>query len=79
MGLVCHLDDREDGRKGWDFSHIHGRYEEEDSLPWDYEEIIRSVLKDEMKLFHISTGATKKRIVFRGITKKSSAASLRMK
>jgi hypothetical protein len=34
--------------KGWDFSHIHGRYEEE-------------------------------RIVFRGITKKSSAASLRMK
>ena len=34
--------------KGWDFSHIHGHYEEE-------------------------------RIVFRGITKKSSAASLRMK
>ena len=30
-------------------------------------------------IFHISTGATKKRIVFRGITKKSSAASLRMK
>jgi hypothetical protein len=30
-------------------------------------------------IFHISTGATKKRIVFRGITKKSSAAFLRMK
>ena len=23
--------------KGWrDFSHIHGRYEEENDLPWDY-------------------------------------------
>lgn len=22
---------------GWDFSHIHGRYEEEHDLPWDYE------------------------------------------
>jgi hypothetical protein len=43
--------------KGWDFSHIHGRYEEEDSLPWDYEEIIRSVLKDEMKLLDYDTGA----------------------
>ena len=41
--------------KGWDFSHIHGRYEEEDSLPWDYEEIIRSVLKDEMKLLESKT------------------------
>ena len=41
--------------KGWDFSHIHGRYEEEDSLPWDYEEIIRSVLKDEMKLLDYDT------------------------
>ena len=22
---------------GWDFSHINGRYEEENDLPWDYE------------------------------------------
>lgn len=21
---------------GWDFSHIHGKYEEENDLPWDY-------------------------------------------
>ena len=42
--------------KGWDFSYIHGRYEEEDSLPWDYEAIIRSVLKDEMKLLDYDTG-----------------------
>ena len=27
--------------KGWDFSHIHGRYEEENDLPWDYEKIVR--------------------------------------
>ena len=23
---------------GWDFSHIEGRYMEEDDLPWDYRE-----------------------------------------
>lgn len=42
--------------KGWDFSHIHGRYEEEDNLPWDYEAIIRSVLTDEMELLDYDTG-----------------------
>ena len=42
--------------KGWDFSHLRGRYEEEDCLPWDYEAIIRSVLKDEMKLLDYDTG-----------------------
>ena len=43
--------------KGWDFSHIHGRYKEEDNLPWDYEAIIRSVLQDDMKLLDYDTGA----------------------
>ena len=42
--------------KGWDFSHIRGRYDEEDRLPWNYEAIIRSVLKDEMKLLDYDTG-----------------------
>ncbi|MBR4394300.1 MAG: class I SAM-dependent methyltransferase, partial [Oscillospiraceae bacterium] len=42
--------------KGWDFSHIRGRYEEENRLPWDYEAIIRSTLKDEMKLLDYDTG-----------------------
>ena len=42
--------------KGWDFSHIHGRYEEDEHLPWDYEAIIRSALKDEMKLLDYDTG-----------------------
>ena len=40
---------------GWDFSHIRGRHEE-DSLPWDYEAIVRGVLKDEMKLLDYDTG-----------------------
>lgn len=42
--------------KGWDFSHIDGRYEETDCLPWDYKAIIRSVLKDDMKLLDYDTG-----------------------
>ena len=42
--------------KGWDFSHIHGRYQEEDDLPWDYEAIIRSVLQVDMKLLDYDTG-----------------------
>ena len=40
---------------GWDFSHIHGRYEEE-HFPWNYEAIIRSVLTDEMRLLDYDTG-----------------------
>ena len=41
---------------GWDFSHIHGRYEEEEDLPWDYKEIIEEHLTDDMKLFDFDTG-----------------------
>jgi SAM-dependent methyltransferase len=41
---------------GWDFSHIHGRYEEEDDLPWDYEAIIKSYLTDNMQLMDFDTG-----------------------
>ena len=25
---------------GWDFSHISGRYTEQDDLPWDYRAVI---------------------------------------
>ena len=42
--------------KGWDFSHIRGRYREEDALPWDYAAEIRGVLRDEMKLLDYDTG-----------------------
>ena len=42
--------------KGWDFSHIHGRYEEENSLPWDYATIIHELLREDMKLLDYDTG-----------------------
>ena len=41
--------------RGWDFSHIDGRYEEE-KLPWDYREIIRRYLDPSMKILDIDTG-----------------------
>ncbi|MEE0856418.1 MAG: SAM-dependent methyltransferase [Ruminococcus sp.] len=41
---------------GWDFSHINGRYEEDNDLPWDYKQIVLSYLKDDMKLLDIDTG-----------------------
>lgn len=41
---------------GWDFSHIHGRYEEENDLPWDYEKIVREYLKDDLKILDYDTG-----------------------
>lgn len=41
---------------GWDFSHINDRYTEETDLPWNYEQIVRSYLKNEHKLLDIDTG-----------------------
>ena len=41
---------------GWDFSHIEGRYMEEDDLPWDYREEILRYLKPEMRMLDIDTG-----------------------
>ena len=41
---------------GWDFSHIAGRYTEEDDLPWDYREEILRHLKPEMRILDIDTG-----------------------
>ena len=41
---------------GWDFSHISGRYTEQDELPWDYREMIGRYLKPSMKLLDIDTG-----------------------
>ena len=41
---------------GWDFSHIEGRYMEEDDLPWDYREEIMRYLKPEMRILDIDTG-----------------------
>ena len=42
--------------QGWDFSHIKGKYEEENDLPWDYGEIVRQYLRPEMRLLDLDTG-----------------------
>lgn len=42
--------------KGWDFSHIHGRYEEENDLPWDYEKIVKQYLTNTAKVLDYDTG-----------------------
>ena len=41
---------------GWDFSHIAGRYPEQDDLPWDYRAVIREYLRPEMNILDIDTG-----------------------
>lgn len=41
---------------GWDFSHIAGRYTEEDDLPWDYRAIIEQYRKPDMALLDMDTG-----------------------
>jgi len=41
---------------GWDFSHIHGRYEAENDLPWDYEKIVRQYLKRDLNIMDYDTG-----------------------
>lgn len=41
---------------GWDFSHIAGRYMEQEDLPWDYRAVIEEYLCPEMKLLDIDTG-----------------------
>lgn len=42
--------------QGWDFSHIHGRYEEENDLPWDYEKIVRQYLRNDFDILDYDTG-----------------------
>lgn len=42
--------------RGWDFSHIHGRYEEEKDLPWDYRAITSQYLKPDYRLLDMDTG-----------------------
>lgn len=41
---------------GWDFSHLYGRYEVENDLPWDYEQIVRRHLKKNLNLMDYDTG-----------------------
>lgn len=41
---------------GWDFSHIRGRYEEENDLPWNYKAIVQQYLEKHTKLLDYDTG-----------------------
>lgn len=41
--------------RGWDFSHIDGRYKMEE-LPWDYEKILRKYLNITDRLLDMGTG-----------------------
>ncbi len=41
---------------GWDFSHINGRYEEGNDIPWNYEEIIHQYLTGDAKILDFDTG-----------------------
>ncbi len=41
---------------GWDFSHIAGRYEAEQDLPWDYEAIVRQYLTPDAHILDYDTG-----------------------
>ncbi len=41
---------------GWDFSHIRGRYQEEDDLPWSYEDLVRRYLRPESRILDMDTG-----------------------
>lgn len=42
--------------RGWDFSHIRGRYEEEKDLPWSYEALARRYLRDDLTVMDYDTG-----------------------
>ena len=41
---------------GWDFSHIHGRYEAESDLPWNSGELVRYYLKSDLNILDYDTG-----------------------
>ena len=41
---------------GWDFSHIEGKYMEEEDLPWDYKNIIGKFLTPSMRILDFDTG-----------------------
>ena len=41
---------------GWDFSHIDGRANQDLDLPWDYRQIIKQYLHDDMKILDYDTG-----------------------
>lgn len=41
---------------GWDFSHLRGRFAEEQDLPWSYRALVREYLRDDLALLDCDTG-----------------------
>ena len=42
--------------KGWDFSHLDGRFESDEDIPWDYKTLVEKYLKPDMRLLDYDTG-----------------------
>lgn len=42
--------------KGWDFSHINGRCNDDYKLPWDYEKTVKKYLTTESNILDFDTG-----------------------
>lgn len=49
------IDEENQTFKGWDFSYLKGRWENE-KLPWDYKSIVQKHLNDNMDLLDMGTG-----------------------
>ena len=49
---------------GWDFSHINGRFSEDENFGWDYKELVRKYLKSDMQLLDIDTGGGEELLTF---------------
>ncbi|HYE83540.1 MAG TPA: class I SAM-dependent methyltransferase [Clostridia bacterium] len=47
--------DEEMSFRGWDFSYLNNRWEDE-KLPWDYKSILKKYLKPDYKLLDMGTG-----------------------
>lgn len=59
---------------GWDFSHIEGKYVQYDeNLPWNYESIVKSYLKDNNNLLDIDTGGGELLLTYHHPYSKTSA------
>ena len=53
---LWHKEEREAKMRGWDFSHIEGRFYEDLALPFSYRDEILSRLAPNMRLLDIDTG-----------------------
>lgn len=42
--------------KGWDFSYIEGKYNEDTNFGWNYMDIVRKYIKPDMRILDIDTG-----------------------